>query len=250
MFIKDQGICIRAVDYSETSQVVTFMTAEHGKVGTMAKGSKRPKSPFGGRIELLSYGALVLVDNPNAKLATLTEFQPRFDIVQGISRSLGAYHSALLATELLDKLTGDRDPHAELYQEFLQFLQEVLASKEVLASLIRFQWALLREIGLQPVVDQCANCRTPFTPKWPEIYFSSLANGLVCRDCEGAYAADRVSVSGPASQSLQTMDHLQEAGHEDLEALERLLITHFTNLLHRRPKTADYVLALPQPSEP
>jgi DNA repair protein RecO (recombination protein O) len=242
MFIKDQGISIRAVDYSETSQVVTFMTAGHGKVGTMAKGSKRPKSPFGGRIELFSYGELVLVDNPNAKLANLTEFQPRFDIVRGISASLTAYHSALLATELLDKLTGERDPHPGLYQEFLEFLQEVLASKEVLAGLIRFQWALLREIGLQPVVDQCANCRTPLTPKWPEIYFSSLANGLVCRDCEGAFAADRVSVSAPAARSLFAVEGQKELGTDDLEALERLFITHFTNLLHRRPKTADYVL--------
>ena len=243
MFIKDLGTCIHAIDYSETSQVVTFFTRDHGKVGAMAKGSRRPKSAFGGRIELFTYGDMVLVDSPNAKLATLTEFQPRFDVVSGMSSRLSAYHCALLATELLDRLTEDRDPHPGLYEEFLQFLQEVLASQEVLAVLIRFQWALLRQIGLQPVIDRCANCQTPFTTTWPEGYFSSLANGLVCRDCEGAFT-DRVSLPTPAAQALTSADRQVAADAKTLMAIERLLVGHFTNLLHHRPRTADYVLNL------
>ena len=199
MLIKDQAICIRAVDYSETSQVVTFFARDHGKVGAMAKGAKRPKSAFGGPIEPFSYGDLVLADSPNARLATLTEFQPRFDVVRGLSGILSAYHAALLATELLDKLTQDHDPHPGLYEGFLQFLQEALTTRTVLPALIGFQWVLLRQIGLQPVLDRCANCQLPYSPTWPRTYFSSSANGLVCRDCEGAFA-DRVSLAGPVAR--------------------------------------------------
>ena len=243
MYIKDAGTCIHAIDYSETSQVVTFFTRDHGKVGAMAKGSRRPKSAFGGRIELFTYGDMVLVDSPNAKLATLTEFQPRFDVVSGMSSRLAAYHCALLATELLDRLTQDRDPHPGLYEEFLQFLQGVLTSQQVLAVLIRFQWALLRQIGLQPVIDRCANCQTPFATSWRKVYFSSLANGLVCRDCEGAFT-DRVSLPMPAAHALASADRQLEADPKTLMAAEQLLIGHFTNLLHHRPRTADYVLNL------
>jgi DNA repair protein RecO (recombination protein O) len=241
MYIKDQGICIHTVDYSETSQVVTFFTRDHGKVGAMAKGSRRPKSAIGGRIELFSYGDLVLVDSPNAKLATLTEFQARFDVVVGMSSRLSAYHCALLATELLDKLTQDRDPHPGLYEGYLEFLQEDIATQEVLPGLIRFQWGLLRQIGLEPVTDRCANCQTPLIPAWPECYFSSLANGLICRDCEGAFA-DRISVSGPAARVLTGIDRQGASDPAACDTVERLLINHFSNLLHHRPRTADYVL--------
>ena len=46
MLTNDHGICIRAVDYSETSQVVTFFARQTGKVPLIAKGAKRQKSSF------------------------------------------------------------------------------------------------------------------------------------------------------------------------------------------------------------
>ncbi|MBM4027044.1 MAG: DNA repair protein RecO, partial [Planctomycetes bacterium] len=41
MLTKDQAICLRTVDYSETSQVVTLFARQAGKVRAIAKGSKR-----------------------------------------------------------------------------------------------------------------------------------------------------------------------------------------------------------------
>ena len=56
MQIKDKAICLRAVNYSETSQVVTLFTRDHGKIAAMAKGSRRAKSSFDGAIEVFSFG--------------------------------------------------------------------------------------------------------------------------------------------------------------------------------------------------
>jgi len=74
MLVKDTAICIRAVDYSETSQIVTFFTRATGRISAIAKGSKRPKSKFDGPIELFSCGNIVFSDSNKEKLATLTEF--------------------------------------------------------------------------------------------------------------------------------------------------------------------------------
>ena len=241
MLIKGQAICIRAVDYSETSQVVTFFSRDQGKVGALAKGAKRPRTPFGGPIEMFSYGEMVLTDPPNARLATLTEFQPRYDVVRGLSADLSAYHAAILSTELLDKLTQDRDPHPGLYDGFLGFLQGAVAIRAVLPALIRFQWDLQREIGLQPVLDACVNCRRPYPQTWSHCYFSSSANGLVCRDCEGAFE-DRMGLTPAVAKAMTGSGSLDQADREVLGAIERLLIGHFTHLLHHRPKTAGYVI--------
>ncbi|UCE48274.1 MAG: DNA repair protein RecO, partial [Phycisphaerales bacterium] len=122
MLTKDLAICIRAVDYSETSQIVTLFTRETGKIGAIAKGSKRPKSSFDGPIETLAYGEIVFADSSKEKLATLTEFQQEPTLLN-LRSNLFALYCCYFAAELLNGLTHDYDPHAELFDSFLQFLQ-------------------------------------------------------------------------------------------------------------------------------
>ena len=124
MLTKDLAICIRAVDYSETSQILTLFTRQAGKISAITKGSKRPKSAFDGPIEVFSHGKIVFSDSNREKLATLTEFeqQPGFT---NLANNLFALNCCFFATELVDKLTNDYDPHPELFDDFLQFLQNI-----------------------------------------------------------------------------------------------------------------------------
>src|SRR4030042_2820613 len=123
MLTKRHAICIRAVDYSETSQVVTFFTKATGKISAIAKGSKRPKSAFGGPIEILSHGRIVFSDSNREKLATLTEFESAAGTAgltphgnQGLLRNdLFALNCCLFAAELLNLLTDEHDPHPALF---------------------------------------------------------------------------------------------------------------------------------------
>ncbi|MHC4573201.1 MAG: DNA repair protein RecO [Planctomycetota bacterium] len=254
MLAKDQAICIRALDFSETSQIVTFFTRATGKISAIAKGSKRPRSAFDGPIEVLAAGAIVFSDSNREKLATLTEFeqQPGLPLLSG---DLFALNSCLFAAELLNSLTHDYDPHPELFDRFRQFLQNArntqLRPRDVLASLILFQLALLKEVGLQPVLNACANCKTRYetcperSPRMPdaryEVYFSSSANGLICRDCEPSFP-DRFTLTGSVAGCLSNLKLLAESDEETLNEVERLLIYHFTELLHRPPKMAKYIL--------
>ena len=124
MLTKDSAICIRAVDYSETSQIVTFFARATGKFTAIAKGSKRPKSAFDGPIEVFSLGQIVFSDSNREKLATLTEFQQRLSLA-GLSKNLFALNCASFAIELLNSLTDDYDPHPQLFDSLLQFLQNI-----------------------------------------------------------------------------------------------------------------------------
>ncbi|HOV78047.1 MAG TPA: recombination protein O N-terminal domain-containing protein, partial [Sedimentisphaerales bacterium] len=76
MLNKDRAVCIRTVDYSETSQILTLFGRLSGKIRAIAKGSKRVKSAFEGPIEVLSCGQIVYSPAFGGRLATLTEFQP------------------------------------------------------------------------------------------------------------------------------------------------------------------------------
>jgi len=246
MLTKDRAVCIRTVDYSETSQIVTFFARLSGKIGAIAKGSKRSKSAFDGPIEVLSFGAVVFASSSREKLATLTEFQPH-PVRGGLRRHLFALHSALFAAELLGLLTDEYDPHLVLFDHFVQLLQDLeqedLAGdrRAVMIRLILFQLLLLREVGLRPVVDRCANCKTPVSRHWRQVYFSSAANGLICRDCEMSYP-DKVRLTAASLRGWTDVKAIPQLRDKALEEMEGVLIHHFTETLGRRPKMAGHIL--------
>jgi DNA repair protein RecO (recombination protein O) len=254
MLTKEFAICIRATDFSETSQIVTFFTKATGKIKAIAKGSKRPKSAFDGTIEVFSHGKIVFADSTKEKLATLTEFEQQPGLTH-LSENLFAFNCCLLATELLSNLTNDYDPHSELFDSFLQFLQNTneqeatrIEKRETLVLLILFQLALLKEVGLQPILSHCVNCKTKHESRETrnDVYFSSSANGLVCRDCEGNFP-DRIKLRKDSAACLTNLKMLAESNEKTLNEVEKILIHHFTHTLGRLPKMAKYILENQKP---
>ena len=248
MLTKDFAICIRAIDYSETSQIVTFFTKSNGKISAIAKGSKRPKSAFGGPIEIFSHGGIVFTDSSREKLATLTELESASGTgdFTGVGGDLFVLNCCYFAAELLNKMTHDYDPHPELFDSFLQFLQNAAEKKnknQMLALLILFQLSLLKEIGLQPVLDCCANCKSQYAERRTqyEIHFSSTANGIICRDCEASFP-DKIRLSQTAANCLGNLKIIAEAKEKTLKEIEKVLIGHFTELLGHKPKMAKHIL--------
>jgi DNA repair protein RecO (recombination protein O) len=247
MLTKDRAICVRAVDYSETSQVVTLFGRLSGKIRAIVKGSKRPKSAFDGPLEPLSFGDIVFSGFRKDTLATLTEFQPQ-PVPGELRRNLAALQNALLAAELLDLLTEDYDPHTVLFDHFQRFLQDIEEGKvgpdrrDILIRLILLQFVLLHEVGLRPILNACANCKRPFGAHWRESYFSVSVNGLICRDCEMSFP-DKIRLSPKAAHCLADIKRLAQADQATLDEIEQVLIRHFTHILGRPPKMAGHVLA-------
>ncbi len=246
MLTRDRAVCLRAVDYSETSQVVTLFARLSGKIRAIAKGSKRPKSAFDGPLEPLSFGEMVFSDSGREKLAILTEFQQQ--PVRGeLRRNLFALNSVLLAAELLDALTEEHDPHVVLFDHFHQLLQDIEEGTsgpergDILVRLILLQLVLLNEVGLRPVLNACANCRKSTVTSWHEVYFSASASGLICRDCEMSFP-DRIRLSPKAANSLVDVKQIAHADQTTLDEIERMLVRHFTHILGRSPKMAKLVL--------
>jgi DNA repair protein RecO (recombination protein O) len=170
----------------------------------------------------------------------------------GISKNLFALNCCLFGAELLDKFTHNYDPHPQLFDGFLEFLQNTHNAEknsEIFALLILFQLTLLKEVGLQPVLNACANCKTGIA--CPElgrrerrVYFCSSANGLICRDCEGSFP-DKVSLSRTAANCLGNLKLLEVSNEKTLKEIEGILIHHLTELLGHKPKMAKHILDPP-----
>src|SRR5512146_3135762 len=79
--VQDRCICLRKVEYSETSQILTLFGRAHGLVRVIAKGAHRTTkagaSKFGGGVDLLDVAHAVFTDRPERDLSMLTEWKLR-----------------------------------------------------------------------------------------------------------------------------------------------------------------------------
>jgi len=239
MLKKDEAICIRSLDYSDTSQILTFFSRENGKFDAIAKGSKRAKSAFGGPIEIFACGEVVFTEAGHGKLSGISEFAntPRFFALR---RNLDSLNAALFGAELMELLMQDFDPHEDLYDFFLRYLEQLTETKDKnssLALLIGFQVEVLKQVGHGPVLEQCVNCRTKLNARWPIVYFSNSGPGIICRDCEMAFT-DKIHIDKEAAIALAGQKSLAQLPLGVLEQVERILIGYLTDLLNKPPKMA------------
>ncbi len=149
---RDQAVCIRHWDWSETSQTVSLFTRTLGVIRGLAKGSKRDKTPFSGGIELLTVGEVVAIIRPNSDLANITAWDLQ-ETFPSLSRSLPAFHSAMYIADVTRHALHDRDPHPILYDALLEALRR-LADSPPGAVVLQFLWTTLHECGWRPELER------------------------------------------------------------------------------------------------
>jgi len=190
--IKDEAIVLRKLDYSESSQVLALFTRLHGKARVIAKGVKRStKTRFAPALDLLDAGTAVLsLRHPRQEaLAILTEWsqtRPAGALRERLDRLYAAQYAAAITAEL----TEDWDPHVGVFDALAATLAALSAATATLAIAVRYQRALLDQIGLAPAFDRCVACNRENFAKHG-LHFSSCEGGLVCRDCEAAHTEKR-----------------------------------------------------------
>ncbi|HBG78244.1 MAG TPA: DNA repair protein RecO [Phycisphaerales bacterium] len=243
MLIKDKGICLRSTDYSDSSQILTFFTQQNGKVSLIAKGTKKPKSSFGGPIQLCGIGDMVFALKDEDKLGMLTEFNPTFFGTNTRKRLL-ALNCSLLAAEFLNLFTKEHDPHPAVFEDAKTFLErlENCSDAEILHWLTIFEFSILEQTGSTPICNGCSNCRRPLTNDWQDFFFSSTANGLLCRDCEGVFI-DRKTITYNIAKHLNTPAELL-SDKAAINQTQNLLLEYISHVLERPLKTAGMVLKL------
>ena len=124
------AIVLRAVEFSETSLIVTLLTREFGRLSAIAKGARRPKGPFEGSLDLLAVCRVVVLRKTTDALDLLTEakLHHRF---RGGQRSLDRLYGGYYIAEMLRLLTDDHDPHIDVYDLTIEALQQIDGSGDV-----------------------------------------------------------------------------------------------------------------------
>ena len=229
---------MKTVDYSETSQVVHFLTRNTGIVNLMAKGTKRPKSKSGGCIDLLAEGELVFSHKSPETLGLLMEFAETVSRTP-LRRDAKRLNVSLYMIELVTKMLPEGDPYPSIFDLLHNALGRLGESDSpVEAVLAFFQWRFLRHVGLLGELGSCVGCGTAVmeTSKNAGIYFSSQQGGILCPACCDA-TNEKIRITPPclsAISALLTVTLGQKASLPESQAVEvnRLLGYHITQQVH------------------
>lgn len=143
---------MRVWEWSETSQTAVIFCRGIGMVRVLAKGSRRPKSPYDGGLEPLTMGEAGVIVRPTSELALLTEWRLT-RVFPAIRRSLSVYNAGLYAVDLLQHAIHDHDPHKELFDASVEALRLLESPADVGPALLKLQWSVLVETGYKPELD-------------------------------------------------------------------------------------------------
>jgi DNA repair protein RecO (recombination protein O) len=143
------GLILRTRPLTETSLIVNWLTAEFGRLSTVAKGARRPKSPFRGKLDLFYLADFTFHRSRRSELHTLREVGLR-DTRAALRRDLGRLQQASYAAALIEQTTERETPLPAIYELMRSFLDALPLSATQPQSIFAFELKLLEELGLKP----------------------------------------------------------------------------------------------------
>lgn len=209
------GFVLHSYPYKETSLIIDMFTREHGRVGLVAKGAKRPFSKLRGVLQ--TFQPLSVSWSGKSELRTLID-------AEWVGGMLPLERTALLCgfylNELLVKLLARDDRHPALFDHYVSTLNQLAHGEPAQIVLRKFERALLKETGVAADLGRCTTSRSPVEP----------AGAYVVDPERGARAAGAGEVwpvvLGKTLLDMEREDYTDPATQAQSKQLMRFLLAH------------------------
>ena len=180
--LKTEAIVLRSMRYGEADRILHLYTPQRGRLSAIAKGVRRAKSRFGGRLEPYFRVDLVLHEG-RGDLHTVTSADTvaAHPALRTDARCLDA---AARACDAVNRLFADGEAHPGVYHLLTNELALLDAdpAQATRANALAFRLKLLLAAGFAPQLSSCAACGDPEHLSG----FSGAAGGVVCGSCEAS----------------------------------------------------------------
>lgn len=219
--------------YRDTSLLLDVFTREHGRVGLVARGARRPRGRWRGLLEPLHHLRLSWTGRGELFTLTAAEATRTVALPPGMPVYAGFY-----TAELLLRLLARDDAYPQLFDHLL-VVWHMLANGAAIAPTLRlYEYTLLRELGYAPPLTQLTHSRVPVQTGRAYLYHPE--GGL--RVADSAPGVGEVAIDGAPLLAL-ARGELEEGAQE--QAIRRLLNAALTPHLGHRPlKTAQTLQAM------
>ena len=229
--LKTEAVVLRGIKYGEADRILHLYTPERGRVSAIAKGVRRAKSRFGGRLEPFFRLNLVLYQG-KSDLLTVTSAET----IAGHPRLRehgAAIDSAARACDAVSRLFGDGEPHPGVYHLLCNeiALLDREPEKATRANALAFRLKLLLAAGFAPHLASCATCGEPEHL----VGFSGAAGGVVCGACEaGSFALSQDGHDFLVAALGRPLTEAPDAGATALQQADRAISETLEHHAHVR----------------
>ena len=232
--LKTEAVVLRGIKYGEADRILHLYTPERGRVSAIAKGVRRAKSRFGGRLEPFFRLNLVLYEPTRRKSDLLTVTSAETIAGHPRLREHGAaIDSAARACDAVSRLFGDGEPHPGVYHLLCNeiALLDREPQKATRANALAFRLKLLLAAGFAPHLASCATCGEPEHL----VGFSGAAGGVVCGACEaGSFALSQDGHDFLVAALGRPLTEAPDAGPAALQQADRAISETLEHHAHVR----------------
>ncbi|MBV9381824.1 MAG: DNA repair protein RecO [Streptosporangiaceae bacterium] len=211
---RDDGVVLRTQKLGEADRIVTVLCRTTGRVRAVAKGVRRTKSRFGGRLEPFTHVDLMFHSGRSLDIITQAE------VIRPYGAPLGGdyprYTAGVAMLETAERLTPvDKEPALRQFLLLIGGLR-ALGEEEREPRLVLDAYLLrsLAVAGYAPALEECARCGAKSNgARLPA--FAIAAGGMVCASCRPPGAAS------PSPQTVALMLALLQGDWEAAGRSER-----------------------------
>jgi DNA repair protein RecO (recombination protein O) len=143
------GLILRTRPLTDTSLIVHWLTPDFGRIATVAKGARRQKSPFAGKLDLFYLAEFSFQRSRRSELHQLREVSLR-ETHAAIRKELEYLQQASYCAALIEQTTEMETPLPEIFSLMTGFLKNLFKYPPQSQMLFAFEVKLLSELGLQP----------------------------------------------------------------------------------------------------
>ncbi len=149
MVERTQGLILRTRALTETSLIVQWLTPDAGRIATVAKGARRPNSPFRGKLDLFFLADFSFARSPRSDLHTLREVVLR-EMHGALRQELGYLQQASYCAALIEHTTETETPLPAVFNLMNDLLNHLPTRPPQPTTTYTFEIKLLVELGLNP----------------------------------------------------------------------------------------------------
>jgi DNA repair protein RecO (recombination protein O) len=236
---RDEAVVLRKLDYGEADRIFTLLTREHGKVGAIAKGVRKPAARLASTLELYARIDVQLAEGRSLDVITqaVRIAGPR------IEADLEHTSHAALIAEVADRVSEDRHVLEGMFELAVLALDDLARESEPRRASAYFVAQALEMLGWAPNLAECAVCERPLPPG--PAYFHPAASALVCAE---ERASGMLEVSGAAVKVMRVMAAGDIALYRRLkleggvlDQVEEVLESQLEHHLDRRLKSLQFL---------
>ncbi len=176
-----EGIVLSELVAGEADKIFVVYTREFGKIDLRGRSIRKGNSKLGMNFQLFSYVNIGFVQGKNYK--TITDV---FSICsfKGAKKNLGKLSLFYRISESMLSLIKGEEKDERIFAFLLSAFKKIektnLSRKEIELFYCFFSFQLLRLLGYEPRLRNCAICRKEIEK---DCYFDSKKGGVTCREC-------------------------------------------------------------------